>query len=819
MIQLILILAAIGAGFYGAITGNVLALAGAMLGMLIGASGIVTPAPARQQERQERLRRWLQQYGWTVFLLLAVGVEGFTIQQLQTNEFNKSSSFYWLVGILLVIVAGIVHDRSIRTSANTSNPEKSNPEEPGPNEAELEEAVAAGNKPTTMEMAMAGESTADVDQVPVATTSTTAVAAPALTADLPTDHANDHATDAEGTTIAPTALKADATAVPNSQRAGWWAGLQQLSRSGSQRLQSAFQGHRLDWLLIVLLTAVALWMRLHKLSDFLPTMHGDEGEMGELARLALRGPESGLRPVPLPLFSTGFLDHPTLFHYLQAFALAFFGDSLSGLRTLSAVFGALCVPPLYILVKRGWGRVAAITGAWLLAVSHIHINYSRIALNNIESVFAMIVLVMLFILAAQRQQRHKPQPILLYLFAGLTMGLSQYFYYGSRLLPVIAAIYVLYLLVARRITFAQIIGLAIAALVPYMPLLYRFSMGWQSFLNRTQGVSIFNPEGMAHTLGADATWPRDIPLLFWEQLKRNISLFVASGDRSAFYLPDLPGFDPLTVVLFWLGLGVVLARSRRFQNFALSMWFAVGLLLAGILTTDAPNGPRLIVMIPVVYAIAGVPLQQLYGILQQLWPTVARGTVAVVLVVVGIGTFQANYTYFFDTYVQRVPNLMPTSMAHTIRAYSDDHIFYLYGAPNFFAEYGVLRFLTPESVRLNATLVEEAEEAIREQANRSTEETADKGIMIIALLHRLQEIDTLVSLFPGGVYEEHKSPSGQLLYASYRLSAEEIASFAVENTQSTDGAEDQATRDFLRETGALPGQLASPLPTPTSQAD
>lgn len=53
----------------------------------------------------------------------------------------------------------------------------------------------------------------------------------------------------------------------------------------------------------------------------LPPMHGDEGEMGTLALLALHGPNSGISPHPLPLFSTAFLEHPTLFYYVQAGAL------------------------------------------------------------------------------------------------------------------------------------------------------------------------------------------------------------------------------------------------------------------------------------------------------------------------------------------------------------------------------------------------------------------------------------------------------------------------------------------------------------------
>ena len=74
---------------------------------------------------------------------------------------------------------------------------------------------------------------------------------------------------------------------------------------------------------------------------------------------------------------------------------------------------------------------------------------------------------------------------------------------------------------------------------------------------------------MAQTLGPQAVWPNDLPLLLWTQVKTNLLFFLNDGDRSAFYLADIPGFDKVTVVLFWLGLGVVVAHVRRFHELAL----------------------------------------------------------------------------------------------------------------------------------------------------------------------------------------------------------------------------------------------------------
>ncbi|MEZ4864051.1 MAG: glycosyltransferase family 39 protein [Caldilineaceae bacterium] len=534
---------------------------------------------------------------------------------------------------------------------------------------------------------------------------------------------------------------------------------------------------RTDWLLVLAITLVALVLRLYRLNDFLPTMHGDEGEMGELALLALYGPASKISPNPLPFFSTAFLDHPTLFHYLQAGALWLFGESLTGLRTLSVVFGALCVPPIYAIGRLGWGRIAAVSASWLLAVSHLHIQYSRIALNNIETVWFVLLFILCMIIIAYGQSkahtdnsqadpaRNQPQwiegSVTLYLWAGLAMGLSQYFYYGSRLIPILALPLLLFLWVTKRAKVLQIVVMAIATLIAYAPLAAHYSHSLAAFVNRTRGVSIFNAEGMAHTLGPQAVWPRDLPLLFWEQLRRNALFLVQNGDTSSFYLADIPAFDPITVTLFWLGLGVVLTRIRRFYEFSLVIWLGLGIFFAGILTNDAPNGPRLIVAIIPVYLFGGIFLQRLTNLSKQVWPTTGKWTLLLTGALCAAAVFRINFTTYFDRYAQHVPNTMPISMAHDIVKW-EDYRTYLFGAPNFYADYGVLRFVARSAERHNANQIDDVELA---GANDPTL----AGTLIIALPHRLGDLAQVEERYPGGIPEDRFNPYGQLMYAMYRV--------------------------------------------------
>jgi 4-amino-4-deoxy-L-arabinose transferase-like glycosyltransferase len=563
---------------------------------------------------------------------------------------------------------------------------------------------------------------------------------------------------------------------------------------------------RVDWILVVLLGVVALGLRLYQIGPLLPPVHGDEGEMGMLALLALHGPASGLSAHRLPFFSTAFLDHPTLFHYLQAFGLWLFGESITSLRVLSAIFGALCAPFLYAIGRVGWGRVAGFTAGWLLAVSHLHIQYSRIALNNIENVLLVIVLIWLLALAYEANAARrgcaaldvnpdadvdadvdsdvdladtkqtpplvqKEPALLLFIVIGLTIGLAQYFYYGSRLMPVLAGVSLIVLWRKQRVTVQQIAVLIAATAVAYFPLAFFYTNDLRAFLNRMKGVNIFTPEGLAHTLGSQAVWPNDIPLLLWTQLKFNLYFFLHYGDRSAFYLADIPAFDPITVELFWLGLGLTLARVRRYHEFALLTWLGLGVFLAGVVTNDAPNGPRLIVAVPAMYMIAGLFLQRGYDFFTQVWGARSRWVAGVVVSSVAVTTLYLNFNTYFVEYKAIQPNVVPVYLALEMADHAAEDRAYLLGAPHLYVNYGTLRFLAVAAEKYDLESPEQFMEMVAKQQKNSL---APKGALIIALPQHAEDLAQIEARFPNGTRTERKDPRGNLYYVTYEIPSTEL---------------------------------------------
>ncbi len=381
-----------------------------------------------------------------------------------------------------------------------------------------------------------------------------------------------------------------------------------------------------------------------------------------------------------------------------------------------------------------------------------------------------------------------------YTWAGLAIGFSQYFYYGSRLLPVVAVPLLLFLLLKRKLALTQLFILITALLVAYAPLAAHYSRNLPAFLNRTKGVSILNPEGMARTLGDQAVWPDDLPSLIWEQVERNATLFARGGDKSAFYLADIPAFDPITVALFWLGLGVVLARIYRFQEFTILVWFGLGVVLAGVITNDAPNGPRLIVGITSIYVISGIFLQRLFNFAQRIWPIGSQWSALVLALLIGVITFQVNFTTYFVTYAQIKPNSMPISLASDIRTLGDKNKYYLFGAPYFYADYSTLRFIARGTERYNVDRVEALPSLTQTQ-------TAKEGVVVIFLPHRLADIAAVKKRLPGGTLQERFNETRNLMYVIYQLPSK------VTQREERERSTDQATS---------PVNLVSPIASPTS---
>ena len=241
--------------------------------------------------------------------------------------------------------------------------------------------------------------------------------------------------------------------------------------------------------LLAILFFVALLSRVWNLKNFPNNIYPDEIMTGTVAT------QSYVSPITLPpsVFSTLWsgIDLPALWFWFVAIFLKLGGVSLAMLRLPAALFGTATVVPLYALLRGTWGRYAAIAGSIIMAFSASNVHYSRLALNNIVTQFFWATC-FFFLLRALRSRRPSDWAL-----AGLSAGLSEYFYYGTRLLPLILAVFMVFLLVVHwkqaRYLVSGFLMLAGGYFVGFGPLLVHFIRNPNLYLSRGASLLIWSP--------------------------------------------------------------------------------------------------------------------------------------------------------------------------------------------------------------------------------------------------------------------------------------------------------------------------------------
>ena len=234
--------------------------------------------------------------------------------------------------------------------------------------------------------------------------------------------------------------------------------------------------------IVLLAFAIRIW----KLRDYPHNVYPDEILTGTYATQSFQVAK------PVSVFSTvwGEVELPALWFLIVSIFLKIGGALLSVLRLPAALFGAATAVPFYLLMREAWGRVAAITGTAILAFSASNVHYSRLGLNNITTQFFWVAC-FLFLLRGLRGKR----PVN-WVLAGLFAGLSEHFYYGTRLLPFILAGFFIYLLLAHWRQAKQYIAhfalMAFGYLVGMGPLLAYFLLHPGLYLGRGFQMMVWN---------------------------------------------------------------------------------------------------------------------------------------------------------------------------------------------------------------------------------------------------------------------------------------------------------------------------------------
>jgi len=507
-------------------------------------------------------------------------------------------------------------------------------------------------------------------------------------------------------------------------------------------LRGLWTSHRLEATVVVTLWGLASALRLINLEGTPWILTGDEGAMGLEAVKVLQGQQ--VNP-----FSTGWTSHPTLYFYALALFLRSLGQSITALRLASAMAGAFTVPVTYLLARRGFNKTVATVSALFMAGYHVHIHYSRLALNNVWApLFAALTLLCLW----HGLQTRQSWPVAL---GGIAMGLGQYTYFGARLLPLLVIVWLLYLSWVRRPMLAgnggRLVIFWLAFLLTLLPLGWFFLEHWQAFTSRIAQVGVFGGQGLSP---AEAGYLSPLVIGFF----KSAMAFNYVRDRSIFYGPPLPLLHWLSGMAFIFGVIQAITRRRDPGYGLLIIWLLGTVFFGGALMNHPPESPRLLFATPAAVILVALGLTQWRDLVNL---TNRQGQVlalTVALVATGVSTF-----YYMGVYTpsQQFGDVK-THTAHYLgvwaRELGPEHQVYLFGAPHMtYTGFPSIAFLAPHAH------VQDVTEPIENPLPIKTDTT------FVFVPQRVDELGVIAAAHPDGHRWEMLDDHNQLLFVAYEV--------------------------------------------------
>jgi hypothetical protein len=424
--------------------------------------------------------------------------------------------------------------------------------------------------------------------------------------------------------------------------------------------------------------------------------------------------------------------------------------------------------PFYGFMRLGWGRGAAITGTALLAFSAVSVHYSRITLNNIATPFFWSVC-FFFLLRGMRSRRPMD-----WAAAGLAGGLSEYGYYGTRLLPFILVTFFGYLLVTNWRQWRGYVGHFLLVLLGYIvgfgPLFARYALNPGLYTSRAEGSLTWDH--------IPASW-EDLQLMWatlWPLMAENLLGISTHGSQDVIY--NAPLLLAAEGALLALGVALLAWHWRHPASF-LVLLAGVGVLSAGgtlVLYGPPPVFAHWVPGFGALFAAVAVPVWAWLAS-AKVWLPGRAANIAPALVAVGLAVLgYLNINFYFREYYANPDSLkveayrnaqigieLQSAQAHYQAGLDPRYAVRILGRTEY-----VHNPITPYLVggQDYASLADPEREL-------PVEVPEGKGLVFIFMPGGEDYRALVREAHPGGKDGELRSPSGRHLFFTYTLTPEE----------------------------------------------
>jgi hypothetical protein len=357
---------------------------------------------------------------------------------------------------------------------------------------------------------------------------------------------------------------------------------------------------------VVLILTLAVFLRTYHFTTIPAGIYVDETN-GALDALKI------LEGASVSPFGTGWYGTPNGYIYYMAGIIKVLGATWTSLKLISLIPAMLSILAIYFLGRLIFGSLAGLSAMLLMASSRWHMSMSRWGWNETAPPLFQI-LATFFLIRGLRDRRGSD-----YALSGLLMGLSMYTYLSARLAAATLLLYILLwvltdrsgVVASLRRSWPGFMLFVLAALVAIAPMGVTYYADPFAMNNRVSEISVFRDIRDQNSIR---------PLV--QNVEDILKFFHQTGDHQGKHnLPDEPMTDPITGLLFAIGLAYSILHWRDQRYFLLILWLVIG--LAGSFLSsqhESPQSYRALTALPAVILLAADVLDRalrvIYKVLQ-----------------------------------------------------------------------------------------------------------------------------------------------------------------------------------------------------------
>jgi len=401
-------------------------------------------------------------------------------------------------------------------------------------------------------------------------------------------------------------------------------------------LQDWFRKNRTELLLVLLITAAAIAVRFYQLGDVPRVLDGDEGAVGLNAQSTIEGTLSN----PFALWD----NFGALYLQLINFSLKIFGVNAFALRLLPAIGGVLAVPSVYLLGRQIGGWRIGLFAAFLVAFSHSHIHFSRIAsVAYIQG--AWLAPLELYLLLSGLEKRQSWRAAL----GGILLAIHFSVYLTAQVVAGMLVVYMILGFLFYRVWFKPRLKQAAAFwggfLLTILPAGLYYIQQPNEFVNRLNKDGTFQSGWLEFTM--QDTGQSALEILFGRVVHAFMSLIYYPA--LDFYGSPAPMLSMLSTVMFLAGLGIALWRLKNPSYLLLNGYFWAATVAVGLFAIPpGADSYRMLMALPAAMIMAAMGLEEILKMFGVTWEKkrYAYG-VAIGFIFVSLMAFNL-WTYYFD---------------------------------------------------------------------------------------------------------------------------------------------------------------------------